>query len=66
MEMKHGRAYKPNKGYTRNPLNGYPRNKPCPCDSDIKFKNCCLHVIPYYCTEEEANDILDMLNDHDY
>lgn len=24
----------------------YPRNKPCPCESGLKFKKCCLYKKP--------------------
>jgi hypothetical protein len=51
----------PPEGYVRNPLNGFPRNTKCICGSGIKFKLCCSKIIPYYCTEDEAHDLLEML-----
>jgi hypothetical protein len=33
-------------GFTYNPLLKLPRNSPCPCRSDKKFKACCLSTLP--------------------
>ncbi len=33
-------------GYEWNPLRAFPRNLPCPCGSQKKFKVCCLDSMP--------------------
>lgn len=33
------------KGYTKNPLESYPRNELCPCGSEKKFKKCCIDLV---------------------
>ncbi len=46
----------PAKGYSPNPLVGLPRNMPCPCGSNVKFKKCCLlDTKPYVLTEALAD-----------
>jgi hypothetical protein len=43
------------KGYTWNPLMKIGRNtKPCICGKDVKFKNCCLKVMPSVLKEEQV------------
>jgi len=49
--------YTPQKGYTWNPLRGFPRNSPCPCGSDKKFKSCHRDLIQPICTNEEAQKL---------
>lgn len=36
----------PNPGFDWNPLLDLPKNRPCPCRSGAKFKQCCLHKLP--------------------
>lgn len=36
-----GRAFIPQRGNDWNALQAYPRNAPCLCGSNIKFKKCC-------------------------
>ena len=48
---------KPPKGSVRNPLLGMPRNRPCYCGADKKFKHCCLPELrarAYYVKREMA------------
>lgn len=41
-------------GHTWNPLLRLPRNMPCPCRSQKKFKVCCLSKLPQAVKIEDA------------
>lgn len=42
------------KGYAWNPLLTLPRNRPCPCLSGKKFKQCHLNLLPRIVLEKDA------------
>jgi uncharacterized protein YecA (UPF0149 family) len=50
-------AYTPKNGLTWNPLRKFPRNSPCPCGSNKKFKSCHLHLVSETCSLKEAKDL---------
>ncbi len=37
-----------------NPLLGYPRNFPCHCGSQKKFKHCCVNTMSPTVTKQQA------------
>lgn len=53
--------YTPNPGTEWNPLLGYGRNEPCPCDSGKKFKNCHLDSQPSTLPIDEARKVREMI-----
>lgn len=46
----------PMKGFVWNPLLKLARNRPCPCLSNRKFKQCCLNKLPKAIPESLAKD----------
>jgi len=44
-------------GMVLNPLKKYPRNSPCPCGSEKKFKSCHLDKIQLTCTPDQARKL---------
>ncbi len=54
---------KPKAGFVANPLLGYPRNAPCLCESQKKWKQCCLPKMPRFIPAEEERDHKKMLKD---
>jgi hypothetical protein len=48
------KAWIPLKGREWHPLQSYPRNNKCFCQSGKKFKQCCLKRVPRTCTIEEG------------
>lgn len=52
-------------GYTWNPLLGLPRNRPCPCLSGAKFKQCCLHKLPKAIPIEAAEEFIEQMKKPD-
>lgn len=41
-------------GLAWNPLLGYPRNFPCHCGSQKKFKHCCVNTMSPTVTKQQA------------
>ena len=52
------RRYVLKPGHQWNPLKEYPRNLPCPCGSNKKFKKCHMHLTGHVCTDEQAEKLL--------
>ena len=53
-----GRVYMgPAPGFKFNPLLRLPRKMPCPCQSQKKFKTCCLPKLPPVIRSEDAEMI---------
>lgn len=50
-------VYFPSKGCAWNPVQKYPRNEKCPCNSGKKFKKCCMEKIAPCIKTEIANQM---------
>lgn len=50
-------AYAPGPGFVLNPLRKFPRNLPCPCGSQKKFKKCHEPIIARTCSIEIAKKL---------
>ncbi len=58
-EIKHRQmGYVPKDGMAHNPLKGYPRNYPCVCGSEKKFKKCCMDKMKGTVKNSEAPRLL--------
>lgn len=55
---RQSQAYKPKMGNNWNPLKTFPRNLPCPCQSEKKFKTCHLDKLPPVVTQEQADEYM--------
>lgn len=51
---KAGPARIPAPGFVWNPISDWPRNAPCVCGADKKFKSCHYGKVPLTCKEEDA------------
>lgn len=54
-----------NQGYSWNPLKKHPRNSPCPCGSQKKFKKCHLDLLPEAITTQEAEKLKRLAKSND-
>lgn len=57
------KATKPANGHTFNPAKKYPRNSPCFCGSNEKFKNCCDPFLSHFIEDDNALKIEKALKD---
>lgn len=48
-------------GFAWNPMRDYPRNQPCPCGSQAKFKRCCLPKMAACVPVEKAEKMKHLL-----
>lgn len=51
------RTWAPIDGHVWNPLLKFPRNKPCPCGTGLKFKHCHLPIISRAVPKDDVGEV---------